>query len=50
MSEDLKFIVNGLNKILKKNYTLLSLKALNGDDLLQVRIKIIRQSPSSIFT
>ena len=36
MGEDLKFIVSELNTILKKNYTLLSFKALNGADLLQV--------------
>ncbi|KAK0182392.1 hypothetical protein PV327_000536 [Microctonus hyperodae] len=48
MTEDLKFIVTELNKIFKKNYTLISFKALNSLDLLQVfsdLLSVITESP-----
>ncbi|XP_043271620.1 intraflagellar transport protein 81 homolog [Venturia canescens] len=43
MSEDFKFIVTELNNILKKNYTLLSFKALNSGDLLQVLSDVLAE-------
>lgn len=40
MAEDTKFIVTEINKLLSRNYNLISFSALGSDDLLQVRGKI----------
>lgn len=36
MSDDLKFIVQGVNGLLSKNFNLITFNALNPEDLLQV--------------
>lgn len=38
MSEDIKFITTELNKVLGRNYNLISFDALSSEDLLQVRL------------
>ena len=37
MNEDLKFIISGLNKLLGKNYNLISFNALSSQELIQVK-------------
>lgn len=46
MSENIKFIVVEVNKLLEKNYNLIGFSALNPEDLLQV----IKNTHSYVYT
>lgn len=49
MSDDIKFVIAEVNKVLNKSYNLISFDALSSEDLLQVRSDSLPQEQTLNF-